>query len=81
MRVATKEWAALEKPQAEGICGNCAGATCDGVEDGLARMYGPRVRVPALVRICEPEASVAGPHNPCPPRCRYLGHADRCLDG
>lgn len=61
MRVATKEWAALEKPQAEGICGNCAGATCDGVEDGLARMYGPRVRVPALVRICEPEASVAGP--------------------
>lgn len=61
MRVATKEWAALEKPQAEGICGNCAGATCNGVEDGLARMYGPRVRVPALVRICEPEASVAGP--------------------
>lgn len=61
MNAVTKEQAALEKPQVEGICGTCAGATCEGVADGLARMYGPRVRVPALVRICEPEASVAGP--------------------
>ena len=48
------------RPQPHGVklamCGNCKWASGEGVTEALARMAGPRVRIAAFSRICEPES-------------------------